>query len=289
MKLGEQYDKDDAFKKKARLYQSNYRANILNVDCDFYGNRLLDEDAELNYYQKLGVIEDLRKRYPKYSKKRDADMLRSEHIPFNIFSPLKLNLELAKTTFNKILGNIISEITKIEIEYAPKPKAKYLNDGTSFDTFIEFNHIDGSKGGIGIEVKYTEQAYSLGDTEAETIKNLDSIYYQASKKSELYIQNAAEYLIKDDFRQIWRNHILGERMKQNNEIKHFTSITLFPLGNSHFNSVVPKYLDLLREEKRNLFIPIHFEEFFEIYSMYNSHIEFKNWINYLKKRYLVTF
>lgn len=37
MKIGKQYSKDDDFKRKARLHQSNYRAEILNVDCDEYG------------------------------------------------------------------------------------------------------------------------------------------------------------------------------------------------------------------------------------------------------------
>ena len=101
MNIGEQYDKDDAFKKEARLYQSNYRVKILKAECNKYGNRLIDGDSYLNYYPYLNVLEDKRKRYPNYSKKRDADMLRSEHIPFNVFSPLKLDFEFAKNTFNK--------------------------------------------------------------------------------------------------------------------------------------------------------------------------------------------
>ena len=234
MKREDQYDFDDSFKKKARLHQTLFRENVLNVGCNIYGNRLKDNDAYLNYYPKLGVLEDKLKRYPNYSSKRDADMLRSEHIPFNVFSPLKLDFELAKNTFNKFLGNIISEITDIKIEFAPSPKWNYLKDGTSFDTYIEFTHIDSTKGALGIEVKYTEQAYALGNTEKLTIENTDSKYYSITKKSELYIENATDLLKKDDLRQVWRNHILGESMKQKNEINHFISLTLYPSGNTHF-------------------------------------------------------
>ena len=39
-------------------------------------------------YDGLGVKEALRERYPAYSQKRDADLLRSEHIPFNLLAPL---------------------------------------------------------------------------------------------------------------------------------------------------------------------------------------------------------
>ena len=288
MKIGEQYDKDDTFKKEARLYQSKYRANILKAEYKDYGNRLIDGDAYLNYFSKLNVLDDKRIRYPNYSASRDADMLRSEHIPFNIFSPLKLNLDLAKKTFNNILGEIISEVTKIKIEYTPKPKGKYLNDQTSFDTYIEFKHIDNSKGAIGIEVKYTEQAYALGKTEKKAIDKLDSLYYVVSQKSELYVENATELLKKDDFRQIWRNQLLGETIKLNKEISHFISMTLYPSGNTHFSSVIPKYFDLLKPDKKNSFIAVTFEELFDIYSKFSSISEYNEWIEFLKKRYIIS-
>lgn len=107
-KIGKQYTKDDVFKTKARLHQSEYRVNVLDVDYDEYGNRLMDESGKtsFNYYEGLNCREELGKRYSNYSKKRDADMLRNEHIPFNLFAPLKLNLELAR--------DILSDAFKIE-------------------------------------------------------------------------------------------------------------------------------------------------------------------------------
>jgi len=96
--IGKQYELDDHFKRAARLHQSKFRRDILSVDFNEYGNRLLDIDKRLlNYYDQLGVRASLRERYPKYSKKRDADMLRSEHIPFNLFGPLKNDFRLAKS------------------------------------------------------------------------------------------------------------------------------------------------------------------------------------------------
>lgn len=41
----------------------------------------------------------------------------------------------------------------------------YLNDGTSFDTYIEYVDSNDQKGAIGIEVKYTENNYPIGDKE----------------------------------------------------------------------------------------------------------------------------
>jgi hypothetical protein len=131
MKLGKQYTQDDDFKRLARKYQSLYRAEILKVDYHEYGNRLNKSDAwdrNLNYFQNLNVIEELRKRYPNYSSLRDADMLRSEHISFNFFAPLKLEIDTAIKFFNRILNDKFKAINRIKFEYAPKPRQDYLND-----------------------------------------------------------------------------------------------------------------------------------------------------------------
>jgi hypothetical protein len=97
-KLGKQYEEDDDFKRRARLHQSLFRRDVLSVDYNEYGNRFQDYDAKrfLNYYDGLNVRKALRDRYPNFSQRRDADMLRSEHIPFNLFAPLKNDFALAK-------------------------------------------------------------------------------------------------------------------------------------------------------------------------------------------------
>ena len=86
--------------------------------------------------------------------------------------------------FNEIIGGGVSKINRILIEYAgTADKSEYLNDGTSFDTFIEYISSDGSIGGIGIEVKYTENGYPIGVKEKQDIENTNGLYYQMTKKS----------------------------------------------------------------------------------------------------------
>ena len=159
--IGPQYSKDDktdptGFLKRARLHQSKFRAETLKLDYDTYGNYLTKKDGEdgKNFYEGFRIFEVVKKRYRKYNKPLYSNMLRSEHIPFNLFVLLNVDKTLGKEIFNEFLGGVIQTIDNIEIEYAPAPKQKYLNDGTSFDTYIEYTHIDNSKGIIGIEVKY---------------------------------------------------------------------------------------------------------------------------------------
>lgn len=67
--IGPQYEPDDRVKAVARLHQSAYRANVLRVGFDQYGNRLTESSgrALLNYYNDLGVRGALRQRYPRIS------------------------------------------------------------------------------------------------------------------------------------------------------------------------------------------------------------------------------
>lgn len=293
---GNQYPKDDktdttGFLKRARLHQSKFRAETLNLDCDTYGNYLTKEDGEngKNFYNGFGIFDAVRK-YRRYNKPLYSNMLRSEHIPFNLFIPLNENKTLGKEIFNEFLGGIIKTLDLINIEYAPQPKKKYLDDGTSFDTYIEYTHIDNSKGIIGIEVKYTEKEYKLikNSKQEEDIKNLNSKYYIVSENCKLYKPNSIELLSTDKFRQVWRNHILGESilLADTDKFKHFTSLTIFPKGNEHFINTSRDYSELLIENK-NKFIALTYENFLIACEKHCTREDYKLWLNYLKKRYIV--
>ncbi|MCX6723177.1 MAG: hypothetical protein NT094_03910, partial [Candidatus Staskawiczbacteria bacterium] len=166
--------------RRARLHQSKFRAEVLNLPYDSYGNYLTKEDGEIgnNFYKGFGIFEAV-KKYRKYNKPLYSNMLRSEHIPFNFFIPFDLNKTFCKNVFNEFFGGVIQTIERIEIEFAPKPREKYLNDGTSFDTYIEYTHTDNSKGILGIEVKYTEKEYKLvpKSKEEKDINKKNSLYY----------------------------------------------------------------------------------------------------------------
>lgn len=286
MEIGNQYKKDDAFKAAARLHQSKFRANVLGVDYNEYGNRLVDEDAKemLNYYEKLNCRASLKNRYPSYSKKRDADMLRSEHIPFNLLAPLELEKEIAVKIINTAFNLNISSIEFIGMEYAPSPKNEFLNDGTAFDTYIQAKSKDGKTIGIGIEIKYTEQDYQIGKTEKINVNNHDSLYWKTARKSNCFIDADNAVFGSDPFRQIWRNHLLGLSMIQKGIVDEFKSITLFPNGNKHFHDVLPKYVDLLNEEVKQDVFGCTFENYI---SAIHGTKEFDEWKVWLEKRYVV--
>ena len=230
--IGHQYSKDDrtdpsGFLRRARLHQSVFRAKYLDLPFDTYGNYLTKEDGEKgkNFYDGFEIFAAV-KKYRKYNKPLYSNLLRSEHIPFNIFIPLDKDKNYCKNVIADILKSNIISIDKIEIEYAPKPKEKYLNDGTSFDAYIEYTNFDGTKGMIGIEVKYTEREYKLqaNSKQEKDINDKNSLYFSVTNNCGLYKANAIEVLPTDNFRQVWRNHILGESilLTDSDKFQHFT-------------------------------------------------------------------
>ena len=295
--IGDQYPKDNitdksGFLSKARMHQSKYRANVLNVDCDRYGNYLLPDEGGrgLNFYSGFGIFEAVKTRYPNYSKPLYSNMLRSEHIPFNFFIPLDKDKLFCKNVFNEILSIEILSIDRVKIEYAPKPSIVHLNDATSFDAYIEYTTLDNTKGIIGIEVKYTEREYTIVENSKQwnDINNPNSLYFQRTKECGLFRQEDISKLKTDNFRQVWRNHILGESILiiDKDNFCHFTSMTFFPKENQHFVKTSKEYMNMLLRNDDN-FIPITFERFFELIKKYCPNDNYRNWIYYLEMRYII--
>lgn len=285
MEIGPQYRFDDSFKAAARLHQSTYRARVLKANYLEYGNRLADADgrALLNYYEGLSVRKALRKRYPFYSKKRDADLLRSEHIPFNMFAPLANRPSLMTIVLKNAFNLELIEPFQLKFEWAPSPAEKYLGDMTSFDVYIQGGDANGEPVGIGIEVKYTEREYKIGKSEAKRVHDQESTYWVTTRESGLFIGGGCAQLSADNLRQIWRNHLLGLAMVKCKDIAKFVSVTLYPAGNKHFTHALIKYQSHLEATAQRNIRGCTFEQFIDCL---HGDSEIEAWKQYLMERYL---
>ena len=297
---------DSEFKAKARQHQSDFREKYFNNTVGYeedithrqggYGSYLKKEDINKGYIfikeYKDKILKYIQQNNPKKLKDTSLmlNLLRSEHIPYNLIIPMQEDMVAFKNVFNTILGyKAIEEINKVIIEYAPMPKEAYLNDGTAFDIYIEYLHTDNTVGIIGIEVKYTEEAYPLkkNSKEDKDIHDPHSRYRFVTDNSEYYKDCVYSELIKNDFRQIWRNHILGAALKENCDVKHFHFVHLYPQGNTHFNNVIPKYRNLMTDKGNESFKDITYERFFDLLKTYYTEDRFQSWHNYLQDRYIV--
>jgi len=223
------------------------------------------------------------------------NMLRSEHIPYNLFFPLEKlrtsNPQLLNRFIEQLLDNAIkvNEVTKIKIEYAGSiHKSKLLNDNTSFDVYIEYLS-DGKKGGIGIEVKYTELSYPYGKTEEARMFGIKpGEYLPLTKRCGYYHPEAQLKLKEKKLKQHWRNHLLGIKMLEIGALDEFHSVHLYPKGNTYQTEVCKQYKACLKERYKQSFVPITFEYFIakaDTVLGKEDYIVQNDWINYLKKRY----
>ena len=295
------------FKLEARLHQWAYREQVQKVGYNKYKNVLRYEDAKKGLIFFEGFRDEILAKLKEPIEPTSTppsgfmltNLLRSEHIPYNIFFPMHKDTEGCKRLFCDLLAtdDILSiDKDKIIIEYHPEPLKDYLNDHTAFDVYVAYKNKSNQQCGIGIEVKYTENSYPLKphSHEYSQVKDengntrLKGRYAIVTNESGLYKEDVThDMLVSNKFRQIWRNHILGASMVLKGKIKKFTSVMLFPSQNVHFSQdAIPKYQKFLTNEHYNEFVPVTYETLFKMMDKHLSVPHKKEWIKYLNERYL---
>jgi len=300
--------KETPFKRKARFWQIEWsKKHHLTLEPNKKEVLLSKDDTEngKNFYEDFGIFKKWveGKRLETKDKKFDPgvykDMLRSEHIPFNIFVPLYESNGKAylKEVLNHILDKEIKdddirknkEIFEIEdldsdfkmIEYAPPSPSGYLNDNTSFDAYIEYKNNKGDKCIIGIEIKYTEPCSAPAFGKKEYFKVTKGIYNDSFIKEKKYEKRM--------YNQLWRNHLLGESILLKGEFKHFTSITIYPEGNKHIGDAGKDYVKFLEKGHEYDCLFFTYKELFDYIEkeLCKDDERYLEWIKWMEKRYIV--
>ena len=285
-----------AFKSQAGLTKSGTHAGIE------YAHILSDEDAATGAayfcYKNKPEWEALQSwaKLDRGSKINFAsnglkNILRSEHIPYNIFYPLeKLRLQQPQL-LNRLLESLfdgaikVDKVERIKVEFAADvDKRELLNDSTSFDTYIEYRSGD-DLCGIGIEVKYTEKSYPYGDTEKKRMFDENSEYNLLTKRCGYYKQDAHLQLRELNLKQPWRNHLLGIKLVEKGILKKFHSVLLYPKGNTYQAEVCKAYLSCLVSDFKNTFLDLTYEDFISKAEAVLSTTEDNDWLTYFKNRY----
>lgn len=287
-----EYKADDEFKRWARALQFAYREDVLHDYNEYRTPQVLlsvdNAKRGLIFYE--GYRDLILSKVGNIATQLTANMLRSEHIPYNLFTPLETMPEISAEIFGKMIGLPIKKILEIKIEYAGKgDKSLYLNDRTSFDAFVRYEAFDDRIGGIGIEVKYTENEYPLGDKEGKDIAG-DNEQYRIMTTESGYYQPGMDikmFLTAHHLRQIWRNHILGYSMKHKGDVEIIHHIHLYPQKNEHFHRyALPDYRKLLSEKGNESFKTITYETYFALLDTYRENEDITAWVKYLRRRYL---
>ena len=290
--MRKEYKPDDKFKRWARALQFAYREDVLLDFNEYRAPQVLlsEENAKRGLIFYDGFRDLIMSKVGNTATQPTSNMLRSEHIPYNLFTPLETMPEIAVDLFSKMISVPIKQIKSIEIEYAGTgDKSMYLNDRTSFDAFVSYITPDDRKGGIGIEVKYTENEYPLGKKEGEDIAGDNHLYKDMTAESGYFRSglDISMFLTAHHLRQIWRNHILGYSMKHKGDVDIIHHVHIYPEHNEHFhNYALPEYRALLTENGNESFKTITYENYFGMLDNYLDNMQVTDWVKYLRKRYL---
>src|SRR5436190_12061787 len=176
-----------SWSKKAREHQKNFKSEFLKIFHTGPGNNqnrsdtILSEDAAeqgANFYAygKTDEWEILKEEIRRSTKRKlqiensgMRNMLHSEHIPYNLLMPLKMERVPQRVShFMELLLNKnvkVDLVEKIKVEYAAElHRSELLNDSTCFDGYVEFLS-GGKRHGVGMQVRYAEKTFTYGNKE----------------------------------------------------------------------------------------------------------------------------
>lgn len=277
-----------------RYKQSHYRANTLKIPFGtgpnensnlYYGNMLTkkDGDAGRNFLNDIifqVVKERVFRRYGALDPFRLLrNMLSSQPMCFNLFGMMKNDLLLA-TDFWKIHFPEIKEIIRVELEYAPQPAAKYLNDRTAFDSYFEYITVNSKKGLIGIEVKFTEPFSQ---------QHYDSEYYRrwSGSVDSPWIDGTCEQLSNINYNQLWRDHLLVVSMinQPNSEFQEGKLVLIRHPDDSDCERCIEQYKKHLKPDNKT-FREFQLSNFLSPFNKIKTDQIVQKWLDDFKLRYI---
>ena len=218
--LGDQPPSDNQLQKIMRLHQSWWRAFVLNEEPGKHpthpemqiGSSILNGENSLsNFLDKYAIkaVQDTLNKRDTASKGMISEsrlynnLLSSQPLCFNFFGRLKYNLPLATSVLKQFYPEI-AEVKNILFEFAPNMSSN--NDNSAHDVAIEFTSLDGGKGLIGLECKYTEPFSPTVYRKPE----YEKIYSDSDVFSASY-----EELTSSKFNQLFRNQLIAESAYHN--------------------------------------------------------------------------
>jgi hypothetical protein len=221
-RYGPQYAGDLPFTARMRFHQSWWRADVLGVpfgtgprksSTSPYGNMLDPAAAEagknfLTPAIRAAAFRRMSEGGGVEPFRCTRNMLSSQPMCFNLFGALPtMEPGIAMACVAKLLPDPAdcTNVERVVIEFAPAPKADFLDDRTAFDAFIEYRRADGSLGCIGVETKLTEPFSQKTD-------HADKYLRYTAEFPTVWSPDDRDALVDIRWFQLWRNHLLAKRL-----------------------------------------------------------------------------
>lgn len=231
----------------------------IDLSVNFMRHKRLEADA-------MAEINEIHGRNRLSDKKRLLyNLLSSQPLAFNLFLPLRWdNYQTATLVFEALFPDLqISKITRIKLEYFPgddQLAQRKKIDNSCFDVYVEYLTGSNEKGGIGVEVKYTE---SFSQTNFNDLKDSDPrrkryIREITTFNDQFSVKYGIDYL-GPKYNQLFRNQLLTHSaMKNDPELKSCIQLVLHSANDTKCVEAIQGFDQLLK--KKNEFRVLTIED-----------------------------
>lgn len=245
---------NSVFQRKARIMQSLWRIQK-GYPAGLFRDRKLGSTLEMPWAQetlanyldetirqvvRCEVLDTAKNQGKLYGKPRIFNnMLSSQPLVFNLFSHLKVDLELASQVFYLLTKGRCQKITDIQFEHSPgRGDQQFTGDHSAFDVYFEYLTAAGTQGFIGIEVKYHENLCNEASDHHDR-------YDQIALKAGCFEAAQMGCLKAKPLQQIWRDHLLALSLLHTGLFGDGFFVFLSPQDNLACSQAVSRYRQCL--------------------------------------------
>jgi hypothetical protein len=163
------------------------------------------------------------------------DLLSSQPLCFNLFGELRSDLPLASKLVEHLTAGRFIDVVAVEFEHSPsRSDARYTNDRSAFDVFLECRTSKGGRAFVGIEVKYHE---NLAGSAAPHRSRYDEI----AARMGCFRSEARASLQRQPLQQLWRDHLLSDAVRVADGFEDAQFVVLYPRDNEACRRAVDAY------------------------------------------------
>ncbi|ARR52348.1 hypothetical protein HY78_02180 [Rhizorhabdus wittichii DC-6] len=170
------------------------------------------------------------------------NLLSSQALVFNLFGPLRLNLEHATAFLRAMCPDLAdAEATAVLFEHSPgRGDPELTGDYTAFDALIAYKRASERTGFVAIEVKYSESCQ-------ETQKPMRPSCQAAMVTSALYTFAGAPELQAAPLQQFTREHVLAQMAMMRGKYQEGRFVVVAPAANQAVQAACKAYEAQLSE------------------------------------------
>ncbi len=185
-------------------------------------------------YQEVGALIERQRLF--------GNLLSSMPLAFNLFAPLRFDLEFAARVVRSLIPDIdLARVVEVWFEHSPgRSRPEFTEDRTAFDVAIVYERRDGQRGLLAIEQKYSE------GTDAAVGEHRHR-YGELARSSEMYKNPMHGVLRTGPCQQLFREHLLTVAATQGGAYAEARFVLIAPRHNHLIQQGAALYASMLTE------------------------------------------